>query len=108
LKAGVLNDDQWESNETGTPQGSVISPTLANVFLHYAFDLWERWRRRNASGNVIVVRFADDTVVGFENLTDANRFQADLRERMERFGLTLHPEKTRLIEFGRFLRRSAK
>jgi group II intron reverse transcriptase/maturase len=106
LKAGVMNDGEWESNETGTPQGSVISPTLANVFLHYAFDLWaERWRRRNASGNVIVVRFADDTVAGFENLADAARFQADLRERMEKFGLTLHPEKTRLIEFGRFAAR---
>ena len=106
LKAGVLNDGKWESNETGTPQGSVISPMLANVFLHYVFDLWaERWRRRNARGNVIVVRFADDTVVGFENQMDATRFLADLRERMVKFGLTLHPEKTRLIEFGRFAAR---
>lgn len=106
LKAGVMYEGGWESNETGTPQGSVISPTLANVFLHYVFDLWAaQWRRRNASGNVIVVRFADDTVVGFENRTDATRFLVDLRERMERFKLTLHPEKTRLIEFGRFAAR---
>lgn len=106
LKAGVMTDGKWESNEAGTPQGSVISPTLANIFLHYVFDLWaERWRRRNASGNVIMVRYADDSVVGFQNLEDATRFLTDLRERVEKFGLTLHPEKTRLIEFGRFAAR---
>jgi RNA-directed DNA polymerase len=107
LKAGVMTDGKWESSEAGTPQGSVISPTLANIFLHYVFDLWaERWRRRNAGGNVIMVRYADDTVVGFQNLEDATRFLADLRERVEKFGLTLHPEKTRLIEFGRFAAQS--
>jgi len=107
LKAGVMTDGMWESADIGTPQGSVISPTLANIFLHYTFDLWaERWRRRDASGNVVMVRFADDNVVGFEKLTDATRFLADLRERVKKFGLALHPEKTRLIEFGRFAARN--
>jgi group II intron reverse transcriptase/maturase len=102
LKAGVMEDGQWTPSEAGTPQGAVISPTLANIYLHYVFDLWaERWRGRNAPGNVILVRFADDIVAGFEHESDAVRFLAELRERLEKFALTLHPEKTRLIEFGR-------
>ena len=86
----------------GTVQGGSISPLLANVYLHYVFDLWvQRWRRTQARGDVVVVRFADDFVVGFEHREEAERFLADLRERFARFGLALHPDKTRLIEFGR-------
>ena len=89
--------------ETGTPQGATVSQLLANLFLHYVFDLWaNQWRRRNARGNVIIVRYADDIVVGFQHRWEAERFRAELSERMGRFGLQLHPEKTRLIEFGRF------
>ena len=89
--------------ETGTGQGSVISPLLANVYLHYAFDLWaERWRRREATGNMVIVRYADDIVVGFEHEADARRFRDAMRARLEAFALTLHPDKTRLLEFGRF------
>ena len=103
LKAGVMADGTWAPTEAGTPQGSVASPTLANIYLHYCFDLWaERWRHREARGNVIYVRYADDLVVGFENEADAQRFLAELRTRLSQFALTLHPEKTRLIEFGRF------
>jgi hypothetical protein len=81
----------------------LVSPFLANVYLHYAFDLWaERWRRREATGNIIVVRFADDIVVGFEHEADARRFQDAMHERLGAFALSLHPDKTRLIEFGRF------
>jgi group II intron reverse transcriptase/maturase len=102
LKAGVLEDGEWHSSETGTPQGAVVSPMLSNIYLHYAFDLWaERWRRHEARGHVILVRYADDILAGFEHESDAERFQADLRERFEKFALTLHPDKTRLIEFGR-------
>jgi len=102
LKAGVMEDGEWRSSETGTPQGAVVSPALANVYLHYSFDLWaERWRHQKAEGNVILVRYADDIVAGFEHESDAVRFLAELRERMEKFLLALHPEKTRLIEFGR-------
>jgi hypothetical protein len=87
----------------GAPQGASASPLLANVYLHYAFDLWaERWRRRHARGDVIIVRFADDYIAGFEHLEDARRFLAELRDRFARFGLELAAEKTRLIEFGRF------
>ncbi len=103
LKAGVMEDGSWAPTESGTPQGSVISPTLANVYLHYSFDLWaERWRHREARGHVIYVRYADDMIAGFEYEEDAQRFLAELRERLNRFALMLHPEKTRLIEFGRF------
>jgi len=102
LKAGVMEDGTWSSTESGTPQGSVVSPTLANVYLHYCFDLWaEQWRHRKARGNVIYVRYADDIVAGFEHEDDARRFLVDLRERLEKFALMLHPDKTRLIEFGR-------
>jgi group II intron reverse transcriptase/maturase len=102
LRAGVLEDGQRRRSDTGTVQGGSISPLLANVYLHYVFDLWvQRWRRRQARGDVVVVRFADDFVVGFEHRGEAERFLADLRERFARFGLALHPDKTRLIEFGR-------
>jgi RNA-directed DNA polymerase len=102
LKAGILEDGVVTVSDVGTGQGSVISPLLANVYLHYVFDLWaERWRRREASGDMIIVRYADDLVVGFEHETDARRFWDAMRARLEEFMLTLHPEKTRLIEFGR-------
>jgi group II intron reverse transcriptase/maturase len=103
LRAGVIEDGVWSKTETGTAQGASVSPLLSNVFLHYVFDLWaDQWRRRNAHGDVILVRFADDYVAGFERREDAERFLADLRDRFAEFGLVLHPEKTRLIEFGRF------
>jgi group II intron reverse transcriptase/maturase len=103
LKAGVLEDGQWREQEEGTPQGGSISPLAANIYLHYVLDLWaERWRRRDARGDMIIVRFADDVIVGFEHRDDAERFWAELRERFQQFHLELHPEKTRLIEFGRF------
>ena len=102
LKAGVLEDGIVTVNEKGTGQGSVISPLLANVYLHYCFDLWAaRWRRREATGDMIIVRFADDIVAGFEHEADARRFWDAMRERLRAFALQLHPEKTRLIEFGR-------
>jgi RNA-directed DNA polymerase len=102
LKAGVVEDGIRQPAEKGTPQGAVISPLLANIYLHYAYDLWvEQWRQRHARGAMIVVRYADDTVVGFEHRTDAERFLAELRIRMAKFALELHPGKTRLIEFGR-------
>jgi RNA-directed DNA polymerase len=103
LKAGVSEDGKWSETKAGTPQGAVISPLLANVYLHYVFDLWvEVWRRKVASGELIVVRYADDLVVGFEHREDAERFLREFRERLAAFELELHPEKTRLIEFGRF------
>jgi RNA-directed DNA polymerase len=103
LKAGVLEDGIWSEPETGTPQGSVISPLLANVYLHYAFDLWvDVWRRKWAQGEVIVVRYADDIVLGFQHRTDTDRFRENLAERLKKFRLELHPDKTRRIEFGRF------
>ena len=103
LQAGVSEDGQWSETKVGTPQGAVVSPLLANVYLHYVFDLWvEAWRKKVAKGDVIVVRYADDLVVGFENRAEAERFLAEFRERLAKFGLELHAEKTRLIEFGRF------
>lgn len=102
LKAGVLEEGIVTVSDQGTGQGSVISPTLANVYLHYVFDLWaDRWRQRNAKGDMIIVRFADDIVVGFEHEADARRFWDEMRQRMEAFALTLHPAKTSLLEFGR-------
>jgi len=102
LKAGVLEDGVVTVSEVGTGQGSVISPLLANIYMHYVFDLWaNRWRRREAQGDMIVVRYADDFVVGFEYESDARRFWDALRARLEEFALSLHPDKTRLIEFGR-------
>jgi RNA-directed DNA polymerase len=103
LKAGVMEEGEWKNTETGTPQGSVISPLLANIYLHYVFDLWvDVWRRKCAQGDVIVVRYADDNVLGFQHLAEADRFLAEFRERLGKFGLELHPDKTRRIEFGRF------
>src|SRR6266446_6365808 len=103
LKAGVLEDEVVTVSDRGTGQGSVISPLLANVYLHYVFDLWaERWRHREAVGNVIIVRYADDLIIGFELDKDARRFQEAMCDRLREFSLSLHPEKTRLIEFGRF------
>jgi group II intron reverse transcriptase/maturase len=102
LKAGVLEDGEWSVSEEGTPQGAVVSPLLANVYLHYVFDLWaQRWRRREAKGNVIIVRYADDIVMGFEHEADARSFMEAMRLRFEQFLLVLHPDKTRLLEFGR-------
>jgi RNA-directed DNA polymerase len=102
LKAGILEDGDVTVDDRGTGQGSVISPLLANVYLHYVLDLWaERWRRREATGDMIIVRYADDVVVGFEHEGDARRFLDAMRARLEEFALSLHPEKTRLIEFGR-------
>jgi RNA-directed DNA polymerase len=103
LRAGILEDGIVTVDDRGTGQGSVISPLLANIYLHYCFDLWAaRWRRREAAGDMIVVRYADDLVIGFEREDDARRFLDAMRTRFEAFALTLHPEKTRLIEFGRF------
>ena len=103
LRAGVSEEGQWSPTKVGTPQGAVISPLLANVFLHYVLDLWiVAWRNRHALGEVIIVRYADDFVIGFREEADAKRCLAALRERLAKFGLELHPEKTRLIEFGRF------
>src|SRR5271157_2367963 len=101
----------WElvGDGRGVTAGASVSPLLANVYLHYVFDLWVRhWRRRRAQGDMIVVRFADDFVVGFQYLGDAKRFLADLRERFAKFNLELHPDKTRLIEFGRFAAQNRK
>ena len=102
LTAGVMEDGVVTPGTVGTPQGAVISPLLANIYLHYVFDLWaNQWRRRHAQGTVILVRYADDIVAGFEHAADAERFLAALRQRLAAFALTLHPDKTRLIEFGR-------
>ena len=103
LKAGVIEDGVWTECDDGTPQGATISPLLANVYLHYALDLWvDWWRRSHARGDMIYVRYGDDTIIGFEYRSDANGFLADLRVRLAKFALELHSEKTRLIEFGRF------
>lgn len=105
LHAGVLEDGQITRSELGTVQGGSISPLLANIYLHYAFDLWvEQWRGRHAQGDVIVVRYADDWVAGFQHRGDAERFKRAVEQRLGQFGLKLHPDKTRLIEFGRFAR----
>jgi RNA-directed DNA polymerase len=103
LRAGVSDEGTWSQTTVGTPQGAVISPLLANVFLHYVFDLWvQQWRKQRAPGDVIVVRYADDFVMGFQHRSDAERCLQELRGRLAKFGLELHPDKTRLIEFGRF------
>jgi RNA-directed DNA polymerase len=103
LKAGVMEEGRWFETEEGTPQGSVISPILANLYLHHVLDLWVVvWRKKIARGEMIVVRYADDAVLGFQYREDAERFLKELQERMRKFGLELHPEKTRLIEFGRY------
>ena len=103
LKAGILEDGVVSVSGRGTGQGSVISPLLANIYLHYVLDLWAiRWRRREATGDMIIVRYADDFIVGFQHASDARRFLDEMRARLQEFALMLHPEKTRLIEFGRF------
>lgn len=103
LQAGVSEEGEWTETKVGTPQGAVASPLLANIYLHYVFDLWvNQWRRKWAQGDMIVVRYADDAVLGFEHRQEAEAFLEQLRERMQKFGLELHPEKTRLLEFGRF------
>jgi len=103
LKAGILEQGQWIETEEVSPQGSVISPILANLYLHYVLDVWaEAWRKKQAQGDVIIVRYADDAVLGFERRQEAERFLEQLRERLAKFGLELHPDKTRLIEFGRY------
>ena len=103
LRAGVSEDGEWSPTKVGTPQGAVISPLYGNVFLHYVLDLWiEQWRKRHAKGEVIIVRYADDFVIGFQHESDARRCLAELRERFAKFSLELHPEKTRLFQFGRY------
>src|SRR6266700_587902 len=107
LKAGVVEDGEWSETVEGTPQGASVSTLLANIYLHYVFDLWaHQWRQRHARGDIVVVRFADDIVMGFQHRDDAERFWADLRERFALFGLELNDDKTRLIEFGRFAARN--
>ena len=109
LGAGVIEDGAWSRTTGGTAQGAAVSPLLANVYLHYVFDLWaHRWRQRRANGEVIVVRYADDYIVGFQHQRDAQRFLAELRDRLARFGLELEASKTRLIEFGRFAAHNRK
>jgi hypothetical protein len=103
LKAGVLEEGRWTPSEEGTPQGGLISPILANIYLHYVFDLWaHQWRRQKPRGEAIFVRCADDFVVGFQHRGEADQFQSELTARLHQFSLELHAEKTRLIEFGRF------
>jgi group II intron reverse transcriptase/maturase len=109
LRVGVSEDGAWSKTEFGTPQGAVVSPLLANIYLHYVLDLWaNQWRKRSARGNIIIVRFADDFVLGFQYREEAQRFLREVGERMRKFGLALHPEKTRLIEFGRFAAENRK
>jgi RNA-directed DNA polymerase len=103
LRSGVLEDGEWLQSPEGTPQGAVISPLLANIYLHYVLDLWAHdWRQHHAAGDVIIVRYADDVIVGFQHRHEAERFLTQLRQRLEQHNLSLHPDKTRLIEFGRF------
>ena len=102
LRAGVSEDGQWSKSTIGTPQGAVISPLLANIYLHYTLDLWVNNWRKGVRGDVIIVRYADDWITGFQYRAEAIRFQQQLRERLQKFGLELHPDKTCLLEFGRF------
>ena len=109
LKAGVSEDGEWSETKVGTPQGAVVSPLLANVYLHYVFDLWaEIWREKVAQGDMIVVRYADDLVVGFQHRAEAERFLGEFGERLAKFGVEIHAGKTRLIEFGRSAERNRK
>lgn len=103
LRAGISDEGQWEPLKEGTPQGAVISPLLSNIYLHYAFDLWaHKWRQHEARGTVVIVRYADDIIMGFEHKAEAEQFRRELEGRLSKFGLQLHPDKTRLVEFGRF------
>ena len=103
LSAGVMEEGRWTESSEGTPQGATVSPLLANLYLHYVLDLWiQQWRKKRARGDVVVVRYADDFIVGFQYQSDAEHFLGELRERLRKFSLALHPDKTRLIEFGRF------
>lgn len=103
LTAGVMDEGEWKATESGSPQGATISPLLANMYLFYAFDQWaHHWRNKEASGDMVIVRYADDFIVGFEHRRDAERFRVELGERLGKFELKLHPDKTRLIEFGRY------
>lgn len=109
LKAGIIEDGKRIEAERGTPQGAVISPLLANIYLHYVFDTWaQHWRKHHARGDVIFIRYADDSVLGFQFEDEAKRFLAAMHERFAKFGLTLHPQKTRLIEFGRYAEQRRK
>jgi group II intron reverse transcriptase/maturase len=109
LNAGVMEDGIWSNTDVGTPQGSVASPLLANIYLHNVYDLWVHdWREKVATGEVIVIRYADDTVVGFQYKADADRFLEDLREQLRKFGLELNSDKTRRIEFGRYAEQNRK
>ena len=109
LKAGIIEDGKWFASEEGSPQGASISPLLANVYLHYVLDMWvQKWRQRYARGDMIIVRWADDFVVGFQYEDDAKRFRAELRDRLKKFSLELHPDKTRLIRFGRYARKDCE
>jgi hypothetical protein len=103
-----MEDGEWKATEVGTPQGSGISPLLANIYLHYALDLWVVAWRRQARGDVILVRYADDAVLGFENRDEAERLRRELQEQLRKIGLELHPEKTRMIEFGKFAESNRK
>jgi group II intron reverse transcriptase/maturase len=109
LRAGVVENGKWSANDGGSPQGASISPLLANIYLHYVLDLWaQQWRKKTAQGDMIIVRWADDFVVGFQNRQDAERFLKELQNRFDKFSLLLHPDKTRLIRFGRFARSNCK
>jgi RNA-directed DNA polymerase len=109
LKAGVMEDGEWKDTEVGTLQGSVISPLLSNIYLHYVFDLWvDVWRKKCARGDVLVVRYADDNILGFQHRADADRFLVDFQERLGKFGLELNPDKTRRIEFGMYAEQNRK
>jgi len=109
LRAGVSEDGEWSKTEVGTPQGSVTSPLLSNIYLHYVLDEWvSQWRKKQARGEVIIVRYADDFVMGFQYRYEAERFQRELKERFACYGLEIHDEKTRLIEFGRFAEENRK
>jgi group II intron reverse transcriptase/maturase len=106
LKAGVSEDGEWSETKVGTPQGAVISPLLANVYLHYALDVWAHQWRQSARGEMFIIRYADDAVFAFQYRDDAERFGQALAERLAEYGLELHPDKTRLIEFGRYAERN--
>lgn len=109
LRAGVSEDGEWSKTVAGTPQGSVISPILANIYMFYALDLWvNSWRSNPKCGEVHIVRYSDDFVIGFQNKSDAERFQVELKERMAKFSLEMHEDKTRLVEFGGYAAENRK